>query len=89
MRAIKFIDGAGNINYVKGTSMSVGGSLVKARIANKEYKGVVNTQFFNNHNDLYKYLQKNEDLMLVGRGSVSCGLKDGNSKDETVYNITL
>lgn len=88
MRAIKFIDGAGNISYVKGTSMSVGGSLVKAIIADKEYKGVGKVLFFNNYNDLYEHLQQNEGLMLVGRGSLSCGLKDGNSKDETVYNIT-
>lgn len=88
MKAIKFKDTAGNIDYVKGDVYKVQCSLVKASIGNKPYKGMVSSMFFNDYSDLQIWLEQNPDKILIGKGCLSTGLKNGNSGDNHLYEIT-
>lgn len=87
MKAIKFIDTAGNVDYVRGNSIEHG-SLVKASIADKPYKGFVSSMFFSTYSDLYEYLENNSNKIIIGKGCICSPLKNGNSRDNHLYNIT-
>jgi len=89
MKAIKFIDCAGNVSYVKGNSFSVGKSLVKANIGDKPYNGQITSMFFLNYSDLQKWLEMNQNKILIGKGCMTTGLADGNSRANHIYEITL
>jgi len=88
MKAIKFKDTAGNVNYVKGDAIKVQGSLVKASIGNNPYKGMISYMFFHNYTDLQIWLEQNPDKILIGKGCLSTGLHNGNSRDNHLYEIT-
>lgn len=87
MKAIKFIDCAGNISYVKGDAIKVQGSLIKASIGNKPFKGQISAMFFLSYSDLQTYLEQNPNEILIGKGC-SGKVTNGNSRDSHVYEIT-
>ena len=86
MKAIKFIDTSGNVNYVKGETYY--GSLVRASLSDTPYKGETRTMFFRNYSDLQKWLNQNTNKMLIGTGCISTGLRMGYSRNNHVYQIT-
>ena len=85
MKALKFIDTAGNVYYIKSETLD-NHSLVKASIGNIPYKGYVTTKFFEGYADLQLYLANHKDQVVIGQGN-QAPVKVGDSRYNRVYTI--